>query len=221
MSPVVRRLIVKDLYLLRWTILGAIVSGLGAVVILPLTETTRFVGGVLLICVLIILNIVLLMQSVVQERKDKVLLFVLSLPVSTTQYMAAKVAASGIAFLVPWLLLTAATAVTISVSQIPDGVLPFWIAVLFYLLCYFCVLLAVSLATESSGWHAAAITIGNISVNFLIPFLLSRRWVNAYIEGPIPVWTPQILIVIAIELVVGVAAIGLAAYQYSRRPDFV
>ena len=35
------------------------------------------------ICALIILNIFLVMCGVVQERKDKVLLFMLSLPVST------------------------------------------------------------------------------------------------------------------------------------------
>ena len=38
---------------------------------------SAYVGGVSLICVMVILNIFLVMSGVVQERKDKVLLFVL------------------------------------------------------------------------------------------------------------------------------------------------
>jgi hypothetical protein len=40
----------------------------------------------------------------------------------------AKVMASAIAFGVPWLVLTAATATTIVVSPIPNGLLPYWMS---------------------------------------------------------------------------------------------
>ena len=50
---------------------------------MPLGTVTAYVGCVSLICVLVILNIFLVMTAVVQERKDKVQLFILSLPVST------------------------------------------------------------------------------------------------------------------------------------------
>ena len=53
---------------------------------MPLGASPAYVGGVSLICALIVLNIFLVMGGVVQERKDKVLLFILSLPVSTMQY---------------------------------------------------------------------------------------------------------------------------------------
>ena len=58
-------------------------AALVAIAIMPLGRVSAYVGGVSLICVLVILNIFLVMSGVVQERKDKVLLFVLSLPVST------------------------------------------------------------------------------------------------------------------------------------------
>ena len=106
-----------------------------------------------LICVLIVLNIFLVMSGVVQEKKDKVLLFVLSLPVSTTQYTVAKVLANAIAFTVPWLVLTAANIVMIDVRRFPNGLLPFWVTVLGYLLFYYCALLG-RLARE--GLHRLA-----------------------------------------------------------------
>ena len=103
--------------------------------------------------------------------------------------------------------------VVIDVSAIPNGMLPFWLAVLVYLLSYYCVLLAVSLVTDSTGWHATAITIGNVSVNFLIPFLLvaslgrraPRR--RRRRSGPPTSWPSS-----AIELAAGAAALGLAIY---------
>ena len=220
-GSIVRRLIAKDLYLLRWMIAGSIVAGLVALALMPLGTVYGYVGGVSLICVLIILNIFLVMNGVVQEKKDKVLLFILSLPVSTTEYTVAKLLANAIAFTVPWLLLTGATIVLIDVSHIPNGILPFWIAVLAYLLAYYCALLAVSLVTDSTGWHTTAIIIGNVSVNFFIPFLLRRPSVAAHGEGPTAVWTGDIVAIIVVEILAGVAALALAVYVHSRRHDFV
>jgi ABC-2 type transport system permease protein len=218
---IVRQLILKDLYLVRWMIAGSTLAGLATLAMLPIGKISAYVGGVSFICVLILLNIFLVMNNVVQERKDKVLLFVLSLPVSTTEYTIAKVVANAIAFVVPWLVLTIANIVVIDVSAIPNGILPFWLTVLAYLLFYYCALLAVSLVTSSAGWHTAAIIVGNVSVNFLIPFLLSRPSVKANGEGAAAVWTGDIVAIIAFEILAGVAALALAVHFHSRRPDFI
>ena len=84
----------------RWTV-GALAAGGGSLAIMPITPVASYVGGVAFVCVLVILNIVLVMNGVVQERKDKVQLFILSLPVSTTQYTTAKVIANVIALGAP------------------------------------------------------------------------------------------------------------------------
>jgi hypothetical protein len=83
------------------------------------------------------------------------------------------------------------------------------------------VLLAVALVTDSPGWHTTAIIIGNVSVNFFIPFLLRRPSVAVHGEGPVAVWTGDIVSIIAMELLAGIAALVLAVHSYSRRPDFV
>lgn len=218
---IVRQLILKDLYLVRWMVAGSLVAGAAALAIMPLSPVSAYVGGVSFICVLVILNIFLVMSAVVQEKKDKVLLFVLSLPVSTTQYVAAKVVANAIAFVVPWLVLTVAAIVVIDVSQIPNGILPFLITVLGYLLFYYCALLAVALITDSTGWHSTVITVGNVSVNFLIPFLLGLASVARHREGPTAVWTADVAAILGIEIAAGAVALGLAVYLCSRRTDFV
>jgi hypothetical protein len=220
-GSIVGSLIRKDLYFMRGAMLAAIVMGAFALALMPLSRMMSYVSAVILICVLIVLNIFLVMYGVAQERRDKTTLFILSLPVSAMDYTLAKVMATGIAFGVPWLVLTAATVLTIVVSPIPDGVLPYWITLLGYLLAYFCALLGVALLKDSSGWHAAAITIGNVSVNFLIPYLLTRPSVTAHAEGPVVVWSGDLMTVLVVELLAGFAVLGYAIHAHANRPDFV
>jgi hypothetical protein len=216
-----RHLIFKDLYLTRWMMVGALLAGMVALFLMPMSVVSGYVATVSLICTLVILNIFLVMVGVTQERKDKVQLFYLSLPVSTREFTVAKMLANAIAFVVPWTVLSVATVVVIDLSAIPNGAIPFWVTVLVYLLAYYFVLLAVALVTDSTGWHAATITLGNISVNFLIPFLLWLPAIARYREGPVAVWTADIVAIIAIELVVGVVALCIGVYVRSRTPDFV
>jgi ABC-2 type transport system permease protein len=220
-GSIVWRLIAKDLYFVRWFICAALVAGAGSLALMPQGRVHRYVGAVSLICTLIVLLIFLVMGTVVQERKDKVLLFILSLPVSTTQYLTAKVTANAIAFGVPWLILSIATLVVVDRTVIPNGVIPFWSAVLGYMFFYYCALLGVALLAESSGWHATAITVGNLSVNFLIPYLLARPTVRQTIEGPTAIWSSDIVTIVALEIVLGIAALGVALFVRSRQPDFV
>lgn len=220
-ASIVRQLILKDLYLLRWMIVGSIVAGGAAIAIMPLSQISIYVGAVSLICTLVVLNIFLVMSGVVQEKKDKVLLFILSLPVSTTQYVVAKVAANAIAFLVPWLVLTVGTIAVIDVSAIPNGIVPYWLALLGYILFYYCALLAVGLLWDSTGVHATAIIVGNVSINFLIPFLLGLPSVSGHAKSPTAVWTADIVAIVAAEILTGALVLGLAVYLRSRTGDFV
>lgn len=217
-SPV-GRLILTDLYLSRRVIGGTLVAGLLALAVMPLGRTAGFVGGVLLICALIILNIVLVMHNVVQERAQKVALFVMSLPVDPSQYVTAKAAAMVIAFGVPWLLLAVATVSVIALSSMPNGLLPFWIVLFGYLLAYSWVLLGVGIATDAAGWHATAIIIGNVSINLLIPFVLSRPAVVLHGQGPVAVWSADLVAMLLLELAIGAVALAIACRTRARRAD--
>ncbi len=222
MNPsIVTRLVLKDLYLTRWMVAGSLVGGAAAIAMMPFGPIAAYVGGVSLICTLVILNITVVMSAVVQERKDKVLLFVLSLPVSAAGQTSAKTLAATTAFVVPWLLLTAAAFAVIDASTLPNGILPFLLTVLAYLLAYHWVLLGVALVTESNGWPAVVITVGNISVNLVIPYLLGLPSIYLHRSGPSAVWTPDIVAFIVVELLVGLVALGLGVAWSARRSDVV
>ena len=91
---------------------------------------------------------------------------------------------------------------------------------LVYLLAYYCALLGVALVKDSSGWHAAAITIGNVSVNFLVPVLLSRPSVAAHAESPVAVWSADLVVILVAELMIGLAVLAFGIFVHARRSDF-
>lgn len=211
-----RHLVVKDLYLFRWLSLGGIVGGLIAAAMMTGSALPINAGGLLFICTLVVLNIFLAMAAV-QERKEHMSLFVLSLPISPAQYATAKAIATVIAFGVPWLLLTAAVAVAVDLSPMPNGFLPFWMAIQAYQFFYFGVLCAFGLNTDSTGWHATVITTGNISVNFFITALFTWPALMTDAGGAAAVWHGAVVALIAAALLGGIVALGLGIAVYVRR----
>ena len=221
MTPsVVGQLVLKDLYLSRWIAAGSTVAGLIALGLMPFGSTAFYVGSVSFICVQIVLIIYIVTAGVLQEKKDKALLFILSLPVSTTQYTFAKMAANFIAFFGPWLLLTAAGLTVIRVSAMPDGLLAPALAISLYFLCYYCVLLAVAISTESAGWIPVVIVIGNVLINFFIP-LVFRLPSGSHASRDSAIWGGDVILVFVIQLVLAAAALVIGFAAQTRKKDFV
>lgn len=218
---VVRLLIRKDLYLTRWIVAAATAAGLASAAIIPFNGVAAYVGHIALLCTLIVLNIALVFSNVLQERKDRAVLFILSLPISARDYITAKAAANLIAFVGPWLLLTAAACLAIDRSAIPNGALPFIVTLSAYTLFYFCALLSVALLTDTPGAHIIAIGIGNISFNFVIPLLFRVPGIARHHEGAIAVWAPDVLLILGLELLAAALLLGIAIVLRARRGDFV
>jgi hypothetical protein len=142
MNAVMRRLVLKDLYLCRWIVIASTAGGLAALAVSPLSAAWFYVGSVTYICVLIVLNIFLVSAGVIQEKKDNVQLFILSLPISTTQFTLAKMTANVVAFVVPWLILTTASLAVIGATAIPNGLMPASLVLSLFVFAYYCVLLS-------------------------------------------------------------------------------
>ena len=98
----VKLLILKDWYLQRWMILGSLVAGALA---LAITVSSRkaafFLGIILLVTVLVAVGAQLAIATVVNERKEQTLAFVMSMPISSREYTTAKILANLLIFLVP------------------------------------------------------------------------------------------------------------------------
>ena len=220
---VVTRLILKDFYLQWPTLAGSLLLGFAslALALFGGGPITFYVGSVSFLCVLILLNVLLVGSTVAQEKKDRVMLFVLSLPVSTTQYAVAKLISSLLAFLVPFCLLGAAALLVIALTPIPHGLIPLTAAVMMYVCLYFCIFLAVALAGDSALWNTVVIIFGNVTINFLIAWLLSRPSVAVAAKGPVAIWPPEILASLAVEILGSLLALAAALLIITRKKDFL
>lgn len=217
------RLIARDLYHYRWLILGTLIAGAASLVLARLDESDGIstgpnVGFLLLLTTVIVLGVSLPML-VLQEHRTKSDLFVLSLPVSAAQYSFAKVASALVAFLVPWTALTGAVVLLTALSPAPDGPLPFFVAVMTFLLGNFCLLTALAVITRSEPAAIAGILVTNFSVTIFLSRLARLTGVAGRAKDAVATWSPEVLAVLAFELVVILVSLALAFYVPSRRRD--
>jgi hypothetical protein len=138
------------------------------------------------------------------------------------QYSTAKIAASLIAFLIPWLVLTV-TILVISAAfdPPPDGSIPFTVAMMLFFLANFCVLVALLLITESEYWAIAGILGTNFGVAVYMNTVYNLPAIQAHTDGPVAVWNRTVLTIIGVEAAVIVVSLGLAFLVQSRKKDFV
>ena len=180
------------------------------------------IGFILLLTSIVALGVFIAIYGIMTERKEKTLLFVLSLPISTTQYTAAKVASSLIAFLIPWLVLTLTIVVlTVALDEPLDGRLPFTVTMMFFFLANFCVLIAVLLISGTEVWSVVGVVFTNILVSVYLTTVQQLPGIREYLEGPIAVWSPTILTILGVEAAVIALSLGLTFFVQSRKKDFV
>ncbi len=221
-TSIVRQLIAKDLFLMRPMIVGALVIGGIGIVLMNFGELAFFVGWIVLLIATLLHGIFTTAVGVITERKDRVHLFVLTLPISPAQYLRAKLAATAISVLVPWTILLAAALTLVAATGIPDGIMPFLAMLFGYVVCYYAAYLGVALVTDSVILSTLVIIIGNTAPVFLIQAFLRMSQVNAD-TGPAPDanWTSAVLGTLASELIFSAAAIGVAVFIRSRQRDLI
>jgi hypothetical protein len=106
-------------------------------------------------------------------------------------------------------------------TPLPNGFIPFTVAVSVHCLLYFCVYLAIALNTDSAGWMTTVIVGGNVSLTFVIQLLLSLPSQQGKLGGEVNVWGSDLVFIIALELVLGVVALVISFIVYSRKTEFV
>src|SRR5262245_27902690 len=88
-------------------------------------ELPFILGATLFFTGLIVLGCMVPQTNVIYERKKQTLAFVMSMPVSVTQFTVAKIASTFGMYLIPWsILLAAALTFIFGRTDMPDGVVP-------------------------------------------------------------------------------------------------
>jgi ABC-2 type transport system permease protein len=219
----VQRLILKDWYFNRWGIAGYLVAGALALAMVGFGNEVAFsAGSILLITVLITVGIHLTMATVINERSEHTLPFVMSLPISAMEYTTAKILANLLIFLIPWTtMLVAAVAVIASRATVPDGLIPFVVIILTEILVSSCLLMAVALVTESQGWTIGAIVFGNLFFQAFLYYVAHIPSIAQAISADSLAWNGAEIALLLGEVAAIIGLIGLTFWLQARKTDFV
>ena len=222
MSTVVRRLVIKELYLNRWLIAAGVVAGLASALIASSGRLGFNVGALTWLTTVVAVGIMLAVNGILNERKEHALLFVLSLPISPAGYVRAKLVGLGLCFLVPWATSSAGAITLVLVDDdIPNGLLPYTLMLCLYLLANFSVVLCGALLATSEALVTATIIGTNMSVSLYMFTIVNVRGIGENLEALAPVWNVSVWIVLAAEAALLGIAVVLPLIFAARRRDFV
>jgi ABC-type transport system involved in multi-copper enzyme maturation permease subunit len=218
----VQRLVLKDWYFQRRSILLSLAGGIAALAIVAFGGKAGFtIGLILLVTVMIAIGAMMVMNTMVGERENQTLAFVMSLPISYLEYSVAKLLVNLLIFVPFWLILVGGSLALIVAAPVIHGLFAFTVIMAVEILVGICMMLAVALVTESKGWAIAAMMVGNVGLNVIgyivahIPGIANGMW------GTEIRWSPAASIALAIEFALIAGMLGTAMFIQSRKKSFL
>jgi ABC-2 type transport system permease protein len=218
----VKQLILKDWYLQRWAILASLTGVVATLGIIATGGKVAFlIGLILLIMVIISIGAHMTVSTIVTERKEQTLPFVMSLPISYREYTASKIWGNLLIFLVPWLTMLLGSIGLLLWSPSSRGLVPYAAIMSTEILLSTCLILGVALITESQGWSVAAIMVGNLAVNGIgyvvahIPGIAKEMW------GPAIQWSGAASAVLSAEFILIAFLLSATFLVQARKKDFL
>lgn len=220
-TSIIKKLVVKDWHLNQKWIAIYTAGALLALSIISYGEAQFYMASVLLICVLIGLGNHMIALTLINERKEQTLAFIMSLPVSPTDYAVAKLIANMTIFLVPWSLIVAILIAVLVGTELPNGLIPYSIIFCtFFLLNYF-ISWAVGMTTENEG----VVLFTMISLSCLCsPFMYVMSKIPAVmsnIQGKEADWNSTCINILLSEIVLCILVLAIAFYIQSRKKTFL
>lgn len=222
-TATLRHWVAKDWSLNR---LPIAVGLLGAVLSLVLVawplEGLFYLGSVLLITMVVGTGFTIIMITVVQERTERTLPFVMSMPISVVDYTVTKLVANLLLFFVPWLLITLSTVGVILLRPtLPVGLVPYAVLLLVELLVGYVLVLGIALITESLGWTIAAVVVTNLGIQAFMYYVGRVPAIVTPMQGNAIAWSHPATMILAGELTV-IVLVLVATWQIQiRKTDFL
>lgn len=222
MNILTRKLIAKEFYLHRWLIVGSTLAGLTGLAIAAEGQMRFNIGMLIWLTSIIAFGVMLAMLGIANERKERALQFVLSLPLSPGDYVRIKLFGLFLCYLVPWAILSAgAVALLLLRPNLPDGLLPFALLLSGFMLANFSVVLCGALHTASEGVMTFVIIVTNMSVTLFIFLVGAIPSLNDHLHAAAPMWNDAFWIVLASEAATLLIALSLPYFVAARRRDSI
>jgi ABC-type transport system involved in multi-copper enzyme maturation permease subunit len=221
MNMLTRRLIAKEFYLNRWLIVISTIAGLAGL-LTAMEGTMRFnIGMLTWLTTIVAFGVVLAMMSIANERKERALQFVLSLPLSHGDYVRIKLLGLLLCYLVPWAVLSlSAVALILVMPNLPDGLLPNTVLLCGFMLANFSIVVCGALHTASEGVMTLVIIVTNMNVTLFIFLVAGLSPLSDQMHAPTATWNATFWTVLAVEIATLIITLSLPHFVAARRRDF-
>jgi len=218
----VKSLVLKDWYFQRKAILLCLGGGIASLAIVAFGGKVGFyLGLVLLITILIVIAATVVMGTLVGERDNQTLAFVMSLPISFRDYTAAKMLVNLLIFIPFWLVLTAGSLGLVLAAPPIRGLFAFTVIMAVEILVSTCLMIAVALVTESKGWTTSAMIAGNLALDVVGYMVAHIPGIGNGMFGPVVHWRPAATVSLIVEFALIALMLGGAFFIQSRKREFI
>ena len=219
--PLIRLLVAKDWQLYQKQLAAFVLAGIVALCLLGTARMwTFYLGSLLLIIVLVAAACFSISTSLLVERKEQTLAFVMSLPVSPLDFTLAKLAGNLLTFIVPFAVLLAGTLGVVLYTPLPDGLFAYSLLIFGHIALAYSLSLAVAMRVESEGWNTFAMIASMVLIN---PFMMALGQIEAIdstVREDAIVFSAPALAILGTQALLSVIAIGHTAWWHGRKSAF-
>ena len=221
-NSMIKRLILKDWYFQRQSILLAFAGGaISLGIVCTGTQAGFTIGLILLVTVMVMISAMTVMGNVLGERENQTLAFAMTLPISYLEYTTSKILGNLLIFIPFWLTMLAGSLALIVYSPPIHGFFAYAIIMAVEILVSTCLMLVVALVTESKAWSISAMIAGNLGLNVFGYLVAHIPSISKGLFGSQIYWPPAATICVSIEVALIALLIGGAFHIQSRKQDFI
>lgn len=218
----IKLLVIKDLQIYQKQ-LAAFVAGM--ILALSLIGTGKpwpfAVGSLLLLVLLVTIGSFAVLTSLITERKEQTVPFIMSLPVTPMDFYWGKLLGTLAIYLVPFTLVAAGTVALVLGTPLPDGLLVYFLLIYCFLLMCFCVHLCIAIAVASEAWILFTMMALMTLVGPYIYGLVRVAAIRTNLNTDNIVWSGTAIGLLAAELAVIAIVLGVTSWVHARKTSFL
>lgn len=219
--PVIKLLVAKDWRLFQKQLAVCVLAGIVALCLIGMAKSWSFYLGSLMLMIVLILSACLsISTSLLEERKQQTLAFVMSLPVTPLDYYLAKLTGSLVTFFVPFVVMLAGTMFVIFFTPVPDGLITLSLLIFGHVLVAYAIGLSVAMVVESEGWNLFAMIGSMVMINPFIMFIGQLSVIKDFVETDTIVFGPVVTSILVSQVVVTIAILAVTGWVNGRKKSF-
>ena len=219
--PVIKQLIAKDWVLFQKQLAAYVTAGIFALCLLGLAKGWSFyLGSLMLIVVLVAAACFSISTSLLAERKEHTLAFMMTLPVTPLDFYLAKLLGNLVTFFVPFLVMFIGTIAVIAYTPLPDGLIVFSSLVFGFVALAYALSLSVAMAVESEGWNTFAMIGSMVLINPFIMLLGQIPEISKYVQTESVVWSLPAVSILLVQITASIAVLVATGWVHCRKQAF-